>query len=89
MAAVLISGPAGIIFFPFYVVITSFFLADRHGGGGLARALLLRVAVLCSRKEEEEEEEVRPAVMAEMPRLQVAESGRLEDLEKFSHYVGQ
>jgi hypothetical protein len=87
MAAVLISGPAGIIFFPFYVVITSFFLADRHGGGGLARALLLRVAVLCSRKEEEEE--VRPAVMAEMPRLQVAESGRLEDLEKFSHYVGQ
>jgi hypothetical protein len=43
----------------------------------------------CRKEEEEEEEEVRPAVMAEMPRLQVAESGRLEDLEKFSHYVGQ
>lgn len=27
--------------------------------------------------------------MAAMPRLEVAESGRLEHLEKFSHYVGE
>ncbi|RCV41797.1 hypothetical protein SETIT_9G163700v2 [Setaria italica] len=71
-------------------------------GGGLARALLLHVAALSTagavataaaalvrrRLGVGKKEEV-PAVMAEMPRLQVAQSGRLEDLEKFSHYVAR
>ena len=73
------------------------------GGGGLARALLLHVAALStagavaavaalvrrriSRGAKSKEE--APAAMPEMPRLRVAQSGRLEDLEKFSHYVGQ
>jgi hypothetical protein len=30
-----------------------------------------------------------PVVMREMPRLVMAESGRVEHIEKFSHYVGQ
>ena len=72
------------------------------GGGGLARALLLHVAALSTAgavaavaalarrriRGTKSKEEV-PAAMPEMPRPRVAESGRLEDLEKFSHYVGQ
>ncbi|KAG2547342.1 calmodulin calcium-dependent NAD kinase-like isoform X2 [Panicum virgatum] len=73
------------------------------GGGGLARALLLHVAALStagavaavaaltrrriSRGAKSKEE--APAAMPEMPRLRVAQSGRLEDLEKFSHYVAR
>jgi len=72
------------------------------GGGGLARALLLHVAALSTAgavaavavlarrriRGPKSKEEV-PAAMPEMPRPRVAESGRLEDLEKFSHYVAR
>ncbi|CAL4926295.1 unnamed protein product [Urochloa decumbens] len=70
-------------------------------GGGIAKALLLHVAALSTagavaaaaamarRRLGGAAKKKAPPVMAEMPRLQLAESGRLEDLEKFSHYVAR
>jgi hypothetical protein len=94
-------GLAGTLSFCSYHPLYMFPAAD----GGLAKALLLHVAALstagavaaaaalvrrrltgaCKRKQQPQQ---APA-MAEMPRMEVAESGRLENLEKFSHYVGQ
>ncbi|CAN6287479.1 unnamed protein product [Urochloa humidicola] len=77
-------------------------MATGDGGGGLAKALLLHLAALSTagavaaaaamarrRLGGAKKKEEAPPVMAEMPRLQLAESGRLEDLEKFSHYVAR
>ncbi|CAN6310143.1 unnamed protein product [Urochloa humidicola] len=74
----------------------------KDGGGGIAKTLLLHVAALSTagavaaaaamarrRLGGAAAKKVVPPVMAEMPRLQLAESGRLEDLEKFSHYVAR
>lgn len=73
--------------------------------GGFAKALLLHVAALSTagafaaaaaalaRRRlwggDRRKKQLPAPAMAEMPRLQLAESGRLEYLEKFSHYVGQ
>ena len=76
----------------------------RADGGGFAKVLLLHVAALSTagavaaaaalarrrlRGGDRRKHQLQPPAMAEMPRLRVAESGRLEYLEKFSHYVGQ
>ncbi|CAN6282203.1 unnamed protein product [Urochloa humidicola] len=73
----------------------------KDGGGGIAKTLLLHVAALSTagavaaaaamarHRLGGAAKKVVPPVMAEMPRLQLAESGRLEDLEKFSHYVAR
>jgi hypothetical protein len=72
--------------------------------GGFAKVLLLHVAALSTagavaaaaalarrrlRGGDRRKQLPQAPAMAEMPRLRVAESGRLEYLEKFSHYVGQ
>ncbi|KAJ1294481.1 hypothetical protein BS78_01G149400 [Paspalum vaginatum] len=79
--------------------------SSKDGCGGLARVLLLHVAALSTagavaaavalvrRRLRGEKEELLqpppPPAMAEMPRLRVSPSGRLEHLEKFSHYVAR
>lgn len=73
--------------------------------GGFAKALLLHVAALSTagafaaaaaalaRRRlwggDRRKKQLPAPAMAEMPRLQLAESGRLEYLEKFSHYVAR
>ncbi|CAL4934809.1 unnamed protein product [Urochloa decumbens] len=73
-------------------------MAKDGGGGGLAKALLLHVAALstagavaaaAAMARRRLGAAAKKKVMPEMPRLQLAESGRLEDLEKFSHYVAR
>jgi len=74
----------------------------RADGGGFAKVLLLHVAALSTagavaaaaalarrRLRGDRRKQLQGPAMAEMPRLRVAESGRLEYLKKFSHYVGQ
>ncbi|XP_062211854.1 calmodulin calcium-dependent NAD kinase-like [Phragmites australis] len=67
---------------------------------GFARVLLLHVAALATagavtaaaalaRRRRLRGSKRKAPAMAEMPRLQVAESGRVEQLEKFSHYVAR
>ncbi|CAD6205874.1 unnamed protein product [Miscanthus lutarioriparius] len=71
-------------------------------GGGFAKVLLLHVAALSTagavaaaaalarrRLRGDRRKQLQAPAMAEMPRLRVAESGRLEYLEKFSHYVAR
>lgn len=74
-------------------------------GGLSSRALLLHVAALSTAgalaaaaalarrrlrgKKQQAQAQLQAAGMAEMPRLEVAASGRLEHLEKFSHYVAR
>uniref|UniRef100_A0A453HCN4 Uncharacterized protein n=1 Tax=Aegilops tauschii subsp. strangulata TaxID=200361 RepID=A0A453HCN4_AEGTS len=55
---------------------------------GFARQLLLRVVALCHGSSKLPPLPAPPA-MAEMPRVEMAGDGRVEHLEKFSHYVAR
>ncbi|EMS61580.1 hypothetical protein TRIUR3_32141 [Triticum urartu] len=57
-------------------------------GHGLGKRLLLRVAALCHGSSKLPPPPA-PLGMAEMPRVEMAGDGRVEHLEKFSHYVAR
>ena len=58
-------------------------------GAVAAAAALARRRLTGGDRRKRKQQLQAPAAMPEMPKLRVAESGRLEYLEKFSHYVGQ
>ncbi|KAI4998059.1 hypothetical protein ZWY2020_053401 [Hordeum vulgare] len=55
---------------------------------GFGKRLLLRVAALCHGSDKGRSP-APPTAMAEMPRVEMAGDGRVERLEKFSHYVAR